>query len=325
MRKTGIVLLCFLCALLFYFTFTSAEKVFRSDWQLPASTDLQGPQQRLVLISKNMKTPFWDQVAKGAMDQAQKKGASLEVWGSYGNNEKEFLEKIELAIYSKVDGIIVQGMDTAEFNELTKVKASFYGIPIITVANDVPMEESLRRTYVGSDQYLAGKMIAEQLLMDMGPNGNVVLLNDSQQEHYQMQRLQGIKDILQKQPGVKILTAKTGNTREQIISATQQVLNEMPDADAFVSINADFSGVMIQEIGKRFQVEPFFIYSFDDGPDSMALLGQGKLDGIIEQSPEKMGSTSVELILKWLDDETMPLEMEGYLTDIQMLKAVESP
>ena len=81
----------------------------------------------------------------------------MEVWGSYGKNQEDFLKKVEIAIHSKVDGIIVQGLDTEKFKNLTKVKAAFYGIPIITVANDVPMAESLRRTYVGSDQYLAGR------------------------------------------------------------------------------------------------------------------------------------------------------------------------
>jgi ribose transport system substrate-binding protein len=324
LRKTGIALLCFLCVVLFYFTFVSAEKVFHSDWQVPESAAEQEGQHRLILITRNLDTPFWAKVAEGAREQAQKEGVSLEVWGSYGNNQDDFLEKIEIAIYSKVDGIIVQGLDTDEFNDLTKIKASFYGIPIVTVANDVPMEASLRRTYVGSDQYLAGQLIAKQLVADMGTSGEVILMGDSRQEYYQKQRLQGITDVLENYPGIREVRAATLDSREQIISATQDVLNDVPGADAFIAVNADFTGAMIQEIGKRFQVEPYFIYSFDDGPDSLALLEQGKLDGMIEQSPEKMGNVSVELITKWLDDEAVPLEMEGYLTDIRMLKEMEA-
>ena len=106
------------------------------------------------------------------------------------------MKKIEIAIHSQVDGIIVQGLDTDEFKDLTKIKAASYGIPIITIANDVPMEDSLRRTYVGSDHYLAGQMIAKQLLSEMGPVGDVILMYDSQKQYYQQQRLNGIKDEL---------------------------------------------------------------------------------------------------------------------------------
>ncbi|MGE8080080.1 substrate-binding domain-containing protein [Peribacillus loiseleuriae] len=170
--------------------------MFKSDWELPRAIEQVNTKHRLVLITQELETPFWDKVAKAAMEQAKKESASLEVWGSYGNNREDFLKKIEIAIYSQVDGIIVQGLDTDEFKALTKIKAASYGIPIITVANDVPMEDSLRKSYVGSDQYLAGKMIGEQLLADMGTAGEVAIMIDKQYQYFQKQRLEGIKDVL---------------------------------------------------------------------------------------------------------------------------------
>ena len=290
---------------------------------MPKNATLNDEQYRLVLVTQELETPFWNKVSEGAIEQAKKDGASLEVWGSYGNNQEDFLKKIEIAIHSKVDGIIVQGLDTKEFKDLTKFKAAFYGIPIITVANDVPVDESLRKTYVGSDQTSAGKMIANQLIAEMGSKGKVIILGDSEKEYYQEQRLQGIMDILRAHPDVQIVYGETTDTKEQITATTQDLMNQAPDVDAFIAVNAMHAGTMIQEISKRSQVEPYYIYSFDDGPESMSLLNAGKLDGMIEQSPEKMGILSVHLIMKWLKDETGPLDMEGYLTDIHIGKATE--
>jgi ribose transport system substrate-binding protein len=319
LRKTGIIVLIFVFCLLSYFTIESAKKVFRSDWQLP-QINQQEEQYRLVLITQDMETPFWDKVASGAIEQAKENGASLEVWGSYGNNIEDFLKKMEIAIHSKVDGIIIQGLDTDDFKQLTKTKASFYGIPIITVANDVPMSESLRKTYIGSDQYKAGELIAKQLVSDMGTIGEVVLMYDRQQEFYQTQRLNGIKDVLKDYPEVQIMFAETSDSREQTIASTQDVLNRMPEVDAFIAVSADVVGAMIQEISRRYQVEPYYIYSFDDDPDSLPLLEEGKLDGIIKQSPKEMGEKSVQLLLEWLNGETVPLKSEGYFTEIDILK-----
>ena len=291
---------------------------------MPKTSTLNDDQSRIVLITQELETPFWNKVGEGAMEQAAKEGASLEVWGSYGNNQEDFLKKIEIAIHSKVDGIIVQGLDTEEFKNLTKFKAAFYGIPIITVANDVPVDESLRKTYVGSDQISAGKMIAHQLIVEMGSTGKVIILGDSEQEYYQEQRLQGIMDILKAHPDIQVLYGETTDTKEQIIATTQDLMNQLPDVDAFIAVNAIHVGTMIQEISKRSQVEPYHIYSFDDGPESLSLLNEGKLDGMIEQSPEKMGELSVHLIMKWLEDETGPLDMDGYLTDIRIGKATET-
>lgn len=319
LRKTGIIVLIFVFILLSYFTIESAIKVFRSDWHLPKIVQ-QEEVYRLVLITRDVETPFWDKVASGALKQAKENGASLEVWGSYGNNTEDFLKKMEIAIHSKVDGIIIQGLDTEDFKQLTKIKASFYGIPIITVANDVPMSESLRKTYIGSDQYKAGELIAKQLVSDMGAIGEVVLMYDRQQEYYQTQRLNGIKDVLKNYPEVQIMYAETSDSREQTIASTQDVLNQMPEVDAFIAVSADVVGAMIQEISRRYQVEPFYIYSFDDGPDSLPLLEQGKLDGIIKQSPKEMGEKSVQLLLEWLNGETVPLKTEGYFTEIDIVK-----
>jgi ribose transport system substrate-binding protein len=61
-------------------------------------------------------------------------------------------------------------------------------------------------------------------------------------------------------------------------------MNKEPDIDAFIAINANVAGAMIGEISKRSQVEPYHIYSFDDGPESLSLLIQTKLDGVIVKS-----------------------------------------
>lgn len=323
MRKTSIFLLSLTFIFLCYFTFISAKKVFRSDWQLAHETNQNVDQHRLVLITQDMETSFWDQVESGARKQALKEGASLEVWGSYGNNREDFLEKIEIALYSKVDGIIVQGLDNEEFKDLTKIKASFYGIPIITVANDVPMSESFRRTFVGSDQYQAGRMLANELTKEMGTSGTVVLMYDSEHEYYQSQRLSGIQDVLNVYPNIKTVLAQTSETREQVLATTQNIMNRNPDVDAFIAVNANFAAGIVLEIGKRSQVEPYFIYSFDEGPETLTLLKESKLDGIVKQSPEMMGEISVQLIMEWLNGDTVPLDIDGYFTDIQFLKAVD--
>lgn len=311
------------CIILFYYTVDSAVEVFDTNWQLPEELTEELTDKRIILITQELDTPFWDQVSAGARQQAEKDGARLEVWGSYGNNQEDFLKQIEIAIYSQVDGIIVQGLDTEEFKELTKVKASSYGVPVITIANDVPMAESLRRTYVGSDQFSAGKMIAKQLVEDMGKSGKVALVLDERQEYYQTQRLEGIKEFLHSYPDIELLEAKTEDTREQVIAATKDLLNKSPDVDAFITLNAKFADKLVEEIDRRSNAETFFIYSFDDDPTSLSLLEQGKIDGMIEQSPSKMGSLSVEFMMKWLNKEVLPLNLDGYLTDIRMVKQVD--
>ncbi|MFD1609161.1 substrate-binding domain-containing protein [Oceanobacillus luteolus] len=321
MRKLAIVIFICVCLTLSYFTIVSASKVFKTDWELPQSTEQVDTKQRLVLITQELETPFWDKVATGAMDEAEKEGVSLEVWGSYGNNQEEFLKQIEIAIYSQMDGIILQGLDTDEFKNLTKIKAASYGIPIITVANDVTMGDSLRKSYVGSNHYEAGKMIGEQLIADMGTVGEVAVMIDKQHQYFQEQRLEGIREVLQRYPTIDIHYIETEDTRKEVIATTKDVLNRNPNINAFIVVNVEILAAMINEIERRSQIEPYFIYSFDDDYESITLLKQGKVDGIIEQAPEEMGKMSVKLILDWLNNKKVPLDLEGYQTDIKIIKA----
>lgn len=324
LRKVVSALLGTACILFLIFSLISVTKVFHSGWKLPKVSEEPQAKYRLVLITQELETPFWNLVGKGAAEEARKDGANLEVWGSYGEDQENFLKKIEIAIDSKVDGIIVQGLDTDEFKSLTKIQAASYGIPVITVANDVPMADSLRKTYVGSDQFLAGQLIARQLLEEMGSKGTVVLMGDMRQEYYQQQRLSGIQSILKKEPLIQMEYVETPSAREQVLAKTRAVMNKLPNVNAFIAINANIAGSMVQEIGRRSQVAPYHIYSFDDSSDAMSLLMQGKLDGIIKQSPEDMGTISVNLLMEWLNGDTVPLNTEGYLTEIRMLTAADA-
>lgn len=319
MRRKMVFLLAVMIIVLSYFTIVSATKAFRFESELPASLSEMEDSVRLVLITQELDTPFWNKVGQGAIQQAKKEKVELEVWGSYGNNADDFLKKMEIAIHSKVDGIIVQGLDTEEFKELTKIKAAFYGIPVITVANDVPVEESLRKTYVGSDQFLAGKMVANQLIKEMGTSGEVIILRDEVQAYYQKERIAGIQDVLKRYPEVSIIIRGTEGSNEQVISTTQQLMNEAPRATGFIAVNANYAGPIIKEIGRRTQVEPYHIYTFDDGVESTTLLEQGKLDGILEQKPEDMGKASVKWLMEWITGKTVPLNSDGYLTETNML------
>lgn len=321
MRIKVVLTLGILIVIFSSFTIVSASKAFRSTSDIPTNLPAAPESIRLVLITQELDTPFWNKVGQGAKKQAQVENVQLEVWGSYGNNQDDFLKKMEIAIHSKVNGIIVQGLDNEKFKELTKVKAAFYGIPVITIANDVPVEESLRKTYVGSDQFLAGKMVARQLIKEMGTKGEVIILGDRELAHYQKERLAGIQDVFSGYPYIKVIVRGTLDTKEQVKATTQQLMNEVPEAAAFIAINANYIGPMIQEIGRRTQVEPYHIYTFDDGVESTVLLEQGKLDGILEQNPEEMGRKSVKWLMDWISGETVPLDSNGYLTETRMVNA----
>ncbi|MEK4251925.1 sugar ABC transporter substrate-binding protein [Paenibacillus sp. FSL W7-1287] len=309
---------------MFIFTLSILIQIFRYDLLAPDElSQEQASAYRIVLITQQMDTPFWNEVEAGAQAAANDYQVELSVWGSYGTNQVDFLRKMEIAIASKVDGIIVQGLDHDEFNKLTTVKAAGNGIPVFTIANDVSIEKSLRRTYIGSDHKRAGQMIGQQLLADIGQEakGKVVLMLSDQEEDYQSKRLSGILTELNKGAAIEPFIVIAGDSREEVIAATNDIMNREPKLDAFVSITSHNASAMVQEIAKRARIADFYLYSFDDSAESRSLLKEGKLSGLIEQSPETMGYQSVEKMVQWLNREVFPVDTQGYYTNIRLLKA----
>lgn len=325
MRRIWIALVAAGCAAMIYFTSMTGYRVFSSDLSVPVPAEEQQHRYRIVLISQEVDTPFWTDVKQSALEAAERENVSLEVWGTFGRNDRDFLNNMEIAIASKVDGIIAQGLDTDEFIQLTKIRATRNGIPVITVANDVPASESLRRTYVGSDHREAGRMIARQLLSDMGFSGKVVLMASERQEDFQTSRLEGILEVFAPYRDIRTEIVTSGDSREQVDRTITDVLNREPQTRAFIAVAASHAGVIVQKIEQRSRVKDYYLYSFDDSPDTTTLLKQGKIDAIIAQSPVDIGSQSIQYMVEWLEGKHLPLRTEGYFTNIRVIKAVEGP
>lgn len=271
----------------------------------------------IALITQELDTPFWDRVAQGAKQEAKKQGVAFEVTGAYAFDDSAFLDAMELAIHSKVDGILIQGLDNPRFKELAQVKAAYYGIPIITIANDVPVKDTLRKTYIGTDQVAAGQALGKHALQTLKKGDEVVVSMDEAKPYFERQRLKGLKRAFHRQ-GIEVIVRTTGHEQQQLVDSTQQLLNEHPTSDAFIMLNANYTNTVVQEISKRMRLSNFQLYTFDDGVDAEALLQSKKINALVTQQPEKMGQQGVKRLVDWLNGNEMPLKVAGYFTSFEI-------
>lgn len=313
MRKIVTALFISAISITALLTLRACVDVMFYDIDLPSNEDTYKTKQRLVLITDQMGTPFFDAVIKGAMTEANERGVTLEVLGYQNQNEEALFNDLERSIYAKVDGIIVQGKDTEVFKELTKVKAAFYSIPVVTIAEDVPIEESLRRTYVGSNHYKMGQTLAHVVTEDYKRNETIVVYYDETMPFYQRERLRGVEEVFA-ETDLDIIKVALSPSIDEAVLHTQTALNKYPSFDAVLILDATRSPVVMNEIKRRRQIEPLGIYTFDEQRDLNELLANGEIDALIKQSPEKMGALSIEVLSEWINNERDYLEFSGYLT-----------
>ena len=114
-----------------------------------------------VMISADRDLDFWKSVYAGAFEEGINKGVYVEMMGENLSENYSDTELMEIAIASKVDGIIVYANESQEMKELID-EAVLSGIPVVTAYGDSP--NSMRCCYVGVGSYNLGREYGKQIV-----------------------------------------------------------------------------------------------------------------------------------------------------------------
>ncbi|MBR3340028.1 MAG: substrate-binding domain-containing protein [Clostridiales bacterium] len=99
-------------------------------------------------------------IYKEISEYAVKNGCYVEMTGQNLSTRYSKADRINIAISSKVDGIILEGDESKETAALIE-KATKNGIPVVTVLTDC--ESSSRKSFVGLNNYSLGTEYGEEL------------------------------------------------------------------------------------------------------------------------------------------------------------------
>jgi len=129
-------------------------------------------------------------------------------------------------IAQKIDAIIFIPID-AQAGAAAVQKAHDAGIPVIV--SNASVRSNLQNCYIGSNDVLGGEMEAEAVVKKLNGKGNVVIFDGPIGQSAQIERSQGIKNVLAKYPNVKVLEEKTANwSRTEALNLMQNWLTAHP-------------------------------------------------------------------------------------------------
>lgn len=138
---------------------------------------------------------FWEAAYKSAKEEAAKYNIYLEQSGTNLAVNYTKNQLLEIAMYSEVDGVIIEGDDSNALRDLID-KVVEKGIPVITVLSDCSNSE--RQSFVGVNSYNMGQVYGEQVLKIAKDNkANIlVLMNTDTNNTIQNIIYAGIRDTL---------------------------------------------------------------------------------------------------------------------------------
>jgi ribose transport system substrate-binding protein len=186
--------------------------------------------------------------------------------------------QIDNFIAAGVDFIILNPGDPKAITPAIK-KAQAAGIPVVavdTVAEGADASVTTDNVQAG---VIAGQYIADRLK----GKGDIVIENGPQVSSV-IDRVDGVKQVLAKYPGIKILSEDQDGkgSRDGGLAVAQGYLTRFPKIDAIFTINdpeAIGTALAAQQAGRK----EFFIASVDGSPDIEAALKDAKF-GQIESS-----------------------------------------
>jgi simple sugar transport system substrate-binding protein len=232
---------------------------------------------------------FWDIVRKGAEAAAKKSNVDLQfVSDPDGTRQAQLVQQ---AIDAKVDGIAVTLSKPDAMRDVV-VKAQKAGIPVVAINGGVDLAKELGITFIGQEDYNAGKAVGEKLKA-MGVENPICMIHEQGNVGHEA-RCQAILDVL---PNTKRLYVP-GTDMVQTKSQITAELQTQTDADAIVGVGAPFSVTaqkVVEELGKTDQIT---VASFDLSSELTQEIIDGKVAFTVDQQPYLQGYEAVDTL--WL-------------------------
>lgn len=245
-----------------------------------------------VIIAQQKNDIFCSKAEEGARFAAKDLQVAIQYIGPEHVGVQQEIDFLELAIASRVDGIITHVSDE---DKLTSVinKAVESGIPVITMDTDAP--ESKRISYVGTNNYAAGEKAANVLLEVMPENAVIGVLAGNYESNQQNMRIQGFVDKL---AGRKVEIKKIIHLSDldvmEAMDKTQLLLNSGYDINILFCTNPVNTIGAARGVVDLNRVGNVKIIGFDDLPEIRRLVEKEVISAVIVQDPYLMGKLAVQ-------------------------------
>ena len=189
---------------------------------------------------------FNDVFMRYALDQLtdEAKKNNIEIIAADGKRDpNEQIKQIENFVTQGVDAIMIHVIDQSIAPRITKLCLDAK-IPLVYF-NRKPEDSALsagKVVAVASPEVVAGNLEAEFVAKKLGGKGNVAILMGSMGTAPQIGRTQGTKDVIAKNPGMKVVREQTANfARPDAVTVVENWLASGMQIDAIIANNDEMA------------------------------------------------------------------------------------
>jgi len=261
----------------------------------------------VALIAKSTDSEFFLSVFAGAGAAATEYNLELTIAGPETEEDYEAQNRmIEEAVAAGAEVIVLSAIDY-EKNAAAVDAAAQSGVQIVSI--DSGVGSGYVSTYIGTDNYAAGRMAAQAALEGVDGPLYVGLVNYDEGTANGQERERGAADALAESGRAQV--AAVVNTLTQAGQAqadTAGLLREHPEINVLMAFNEPTSVGAARAIQDLSLSDDVFLVGFDSNVVTIDGLQDGCVDALIVQNPYAMGYLGVESAYKLLSGQGGGLE-----------------
>ncbi len=293
----ALLVVLLICTIIYSFLYLEGDKT-NSDIQ--PSYYKKPPEYHFSLIVPDIHDWFWKLVCEGAKKAGEDMNASVDFKAPEAWNMEQELQYFDMAIASKVDGIVTYVTNEEKFTPYINTAKS-KNIPVITILEDA--KGSRRDSFVGINSFEMGSMGGKLIVEGKKGKANVAIILDEftkgNDNIIQDLKIEGFKDSIKGYPDIHIVTTQHSKSgiwgSEEIM---QKILFQYPEIDAVFCTSAQNTIGVAQIIVDFNRVADITVIGYGDLPDILNYIRKGVIYGTVISDPYKIGYKSIEKLIE---------------------------
>jgi ribose transport system substrate-binding protein len=271
---------------------------------LSSCPDTQKQKDALTFVFvPGMADPFYYTMERGAKEKAQELGINLivaEFPNSWGPDVQ--IPILEAATTGENIDLILIAPTSVDALIAPLKKLHEKGIQIITVDTFLgdgdyskESEYSFPLSYIGTDNELGGKKIAENLAKLLGETGKVYVNTTTPDTSSVVGRVNGFKAGIAEFPNMEVVGVDYNlDVQETARKQTLAMLQKIPDIVGVFGVNVFSAQGAYRAIVNAGLTGAVKVATWDATKDLINALKEGQVDLVLAQKPAEMGSLAVE-------------------------------
>lgn len=254
---------------------------------------------------------------RGVQEASQQRNIVVEtVWIDQQDYLESVLDRLDMAIFAKVDGIILHAYDDSEIVDRIN-RASEMGIPVITLHENV--HQSKRLAYVGNSQYSVGIDVGKTIARLTDEQAKVAVIDQSVYDlaESEMDLLSlGISDVFENYDYMDLVT--TRRSTQGVLSAENvalSILDDYPNISVIFSTNGQATLGIVQVLIDQNKVNDVTVIGSSDNEEILRYIQQGNvIEATLVTDCYSIGKGAIETFYNYMTEGLVNTQISPSIT-----------